>query len=115
VRSCVALSRAMILHRADQASTRTTGQIGFGMTSASQHVVALIWALLLGFVFLGGIGWWWVGARRRRRWTPDLGILTALHQEREPERSGLLRPAQSLHLSSRADMHATRSPLKSPK
>ena len=71
-----------------QASTRTTGQIGFGMTSASQHLVALIWAVLLGLAFLGSIGWWWVNARRRRRRTPDLGILTALHQEREPERSG---------------------------
>jgi hypothetical protein len=57
------------------------------MTSASQHLVALIWAVLLGLVFLGGIGWWWVNARRRRHRTPDLGILTALHQEREPERS----------------------------
>jgi hypothetical protein len=47
----------------------------------------LVWAVLLGLVFLGGIGWWWVNARRRRRRTPDLGILTAL-QEREPERSG---------------------------
>jgi hypothetical protein len=72
----------------DQASTRTTGQIGFGMTSASQHLVALIWALLLGLLFLGGIAWWWVNARRPRRRRPDLGILTALHQEREPERSG---------------------------
>jgi hypothetical protein len=58
------------------------------MTSESQHLVALVWAVLLGLVFLGGIGWWWVNARRRRRRTPDLGILTALHPEREPERSG---------------------------
>ena len=58
------------------------------MTSESQHLVALVWAALLGSVFLGGIGWWWVNARRRHRRTPELGILTALHQEREPEHSG---------------------------
>ena len=32
--------------------------------------------------------------------------------QREP--AGMLRPAQSLHLSPRAGMHATRSPLKPP-
>ena len=42
------------------------------MTSASRHLVALIWVVLLGLAFLGSIGRWWV----------------ALHQEREPERSG---------------------------
>jgi hypothetical protein len=56
------------------------------MTSESQHLVAVVWAVLLGLVFLGGIGWWWVNPRRRRRRTPDLGILTAL-QERETERT----------------------------